>query len=105
MRGPSGAIARPTPCTPRNWRLLEDLADLLAIAQNVADRAVVAGFRLRDRLPVRYGEDVLLLDDRSAPPGELVDAIQLHVPGPRPNPIPDLVGVAGGASHSAVKIP
>src|SRR6185369_2091500 len=61
---------------------LKDLPDRFAVAQDVADGAVVAALGLFDRLPVGTGEDVLLLDDDAAGLGQLVHAVQLHATSP-----------------------
>jgi hypothetical protein len=52
-----------------------DLADLLTVAKDIANRTVWATFGLPDRLTVGRGENVLPLDDDAARLGELVDSI------------------------------
>lgn len=55
-----------------------NLSDLHAIAQHIANRAVVTALRDSYCLLVACGENVLLLDDKAARLGELVDSIKLH---------------------------
>lgn len=57
---------------------LEDGADLLTVAQYVANRAVWALGRLLYRMLVGTCENMLLLDHETVGFGQLVDSVQLH---------------------------
>ena len=57
---------------------LDDRADLLAVAQDVTDRAIVAVGGVLDRLAVVARQHVLLLDDDATRLGQLVDSIEFH---------------------------
>src|SRR5205814_4580677 len=57
---------------------LKNLADRLAVALDVADRAVRAVRGLLHSLGVGRRQDVLLLDDDAAALGQLVDSVQFH---------------------------
>jgi hypothetical protein len=65
---------------PRSTLSLEDLPHGLAVANHVADRAIVTLLGLLDRVAVGPGEDVLLLDDDAVRLGQLVDPVQFHHP-------------------------
>src|SRR3954466_4306338 len=81
----SGTMARAGTSMCRNDRRRlpsGDRGDLLAVAPDVADGAVVVALRPGHRLPVVIGEDVLALDDLAARLGELVHPIMPHSPTP-----------------------
>ena len=84
-------------------RPLQDLPDLLAVAKDVADRAVGAVLGLANRLAVGIGEDVLLLDDVPAGLRQLVDPVQFHARTPPAGAGQGKALIAKGKSRRARK--
>lgn len=63
---------------------LVDLPHRLAVAEDVANRTVVAFLRLLDRLAVGRCKDVFFLKDDAARLRQLVDPVQFHR---KPHPV------------------